>query len=388
MRILLCATLLAGGLQAPQTPATPAPFHWHDDYTEYHLLAPDTHSFHIVYYLNQRQPGLTYVLNQTRSGSAGSDISVSDPRTGAPLKHDYLTGKELADAGVRGRLAPEEHYIRAHLARPVPEGGEGRVRIEKTYQDEKSYTAAADGTITFARSLGIGRNAIVLPSGYGLVSSNVAAEVATIGDGRVQLSFENINGYASDVTIRAAPRPGVKRLPAGGTSNAFRSTKTLYQIGADGLVAVRHERVYWTSPERLGPDATLSTILLDQFGSLRNVRVTDVDLGEPMAVVPPAGRGQSASARLKATPGTPIRSANVRIEGTLQEGADIRPIGLTWSRVLLEPRATVVLPDGYELTFVSVPVTSGTLPDGRMYLQVVNNRVASTIRLELRAARK
>ena len=385
MRILLFALAVAAGFQAPQQ-ATPAPFHWHDDYTEYHLLAPDTNQFHIVYFLNQRQAGLTYVLNQTRSGSAGSDISVTDPRTGQALKHDYMTGKELAEAGVAGRLNPEEHYIRAHLPRAVPPGGEGRVRIEKTYKDEKSYFAAGE-TITFARSLGIGRNAIVLPAGYGLVSSNVAAEIATLGDGRVQLSFENINGYASDVSIRATRRAAAKRLPAGGTSNAFRSTKTLYDIGADGRVAVRHERVHWTSPERFGPDATLSTVVLEGFGTLRDLRVTDIDTGEPMAVVPPAARGQHASATLKATPGTPIRSANVRIEGMLQETADIRPAGLTWSRTLFEPRATIVLPLGFEITHVNVPATTGTLADGRMYLQVVNNRVASTIRLELRAGK-
>lgn len=385
MKGLALASILGLAL-LPAQQASPAPFHWHDDYTEYHLLEPASNSFHIVYYLNQRQAGLTYVLNQTRSGSAGSDISVTDPRTGKPLKFDYMTGKELAASGVTGRLSPDEHYIRAHLARPVPQGGEGRVRIEKTYKDEKSYFASGE-TIAFARSLGIGRNAIVLPAGYGLVSSNVAAEIATLGDGRVQLSFENINGYASDVTIRASRRAGANRMSAGGTSHAFRSTKTLYEIGADGLVAVRHERVHWTSPERFGPDATLTSVTLEQFGSLRNVRVTDVDTGEAMAVVPPDARGQYAAARLKTAAGEAIRSANVRIEGTLREPADIRPIGLAWSRVLPEPRATIVLPAGYELTQVNMPVTTGTLADGRMYLQVVNNRVATVVRLELRAAK-
>lgn len=368
----------AGTAAAAQQPAaTPAPFHWHDDYTEYHLLAPASNSFHIVYYLNQRRAGLTYVLNQTRSGSAGSDISVSDPRTGQPLKHDYMTGKELADAGVPGRLNPEEHYIRAHLPRAVPAGGEGRVRIEKTYNDEKSYFSSA-GTITFTRSLGIGRNAIVLPAGYGLVSSNVAAEIATRADGRVQLSFENINGYASDVTIVASSRGGATRAPAGGESTASRSMKTLYEIGADGLVAVRHERVHWSS----GPDATLSTVSLEPFSGLRGLRVTDIDTGEALAVIPPPARGRHASARIP-----PVRSAHVRIEGTLQEPADIRPAGLTWSRELTEPRATIVLPAGFEISRVSVPVTTGTLPDGRMYVQVVNNRAGSVVQLEMKAAR-
>jgi hypothetical protein len=202
----------------------------------------------------------------------------------------------------------------------------------------------------------------------------------------VQLSFENINGYASDVSIRASRRTA-ERTPAGGTSHAFQSTKTLYDIGGDGLVAVRHERVYWTSVERFGPDAALTTVYLNEFGSLRDVHVTDMDTGEAMPVVPPSASGQYASARLKATPGAPILSANVRIEGTLREPADIRPDGLVWSRALTEPRATIVLPAGYELTHVSVPVTTGTLPDGRMYVQLVNNRVATAVRFEMRAGK-
>lgn len=235
--------LLFAALAQGQAPATPAPFHWHDDYTEYHLLAPDTHQFAIVYFVNQRQAGLTYVLNQTRSGSEGSGIAVSDPRTGEPLKFDYMTGRELAAAGVQGRLNAEEHYIRAHLPRPVPAGGEGRVRIEKTYKDEKSYFSSGE-TITFARSLGIGRNAIVLPAGFTLMSSNVAAIVEPLEDGRLRLSFENINGYASDVNIRAAKRTSSSRAPgAGGATPASTFAKTLYELRADGTVTLTHDFV-------------------------------------------------------------------------------------------------------------------------------------------------
>ena len=46
--------------------------------------------------------------------------------------------------------------------------------------DEKSYYTQGDD-IVFARSLGIARNAIVLPRDYNLVSSNVAAQVFALG---------------------------------------------------------------------------------------------------------------------------------------------------------------------------------------------------------------
>ena len=168
-----------------------------------------------MYFLTERRPGATVVLNQTRSGSAGSDISVFDPASGEPLKFEYLTGAELTADGTPGRFDPQEHYIRAHLTRPVKDGSEGRVKILKTYTDEKSYYAQGDD-IVFARSLGIARNAIVLPKDYNLVSSNVAAQVLALPDGRLKISFEHDNGYAADVTIRARKRGRAGPLDARG----------------------------------------------------------------------------------------------------------------------------------------------------------------------------
>jgi hypothetical protein len=377
-RLFLVSWIAVALQQAPAIPAAPAPFHWHDDYTEYHLLEPASHQFAIVYFLNQRREGMAYVLNQTRSGSEGSDIAVSDPRTGLPLKFDYKTGKELAAEGVPGNLSENEHYIRAFLPRPVPRGGEGRVRIEKTYTDEKSYFSSAD-TLTFARSLGIGRNAIVLPKGYGLVSSNVAADITTTADGRTMLSFENINGYASDVNVRFAPRAGV-RAAAGASSGAASSDKALYEIGEDGIVKYRHERVYPVNGNGL--------VELPSSQDVTAIEATDMDTGEPLGIVPSTQRTRAASARVRTTDGEPRpRTAQIRVMGTLRERADIRSAGLAWSRTISEVRATIVLPKGFETQQVNVPATAGTLPDGRMYLNVVNNRAGSVLRVELRAIR-
>ena len=63
-------------------------------------------------------------------------------------------------------------YIKVWLRRPVPEKGEARLRIDKTYKDAKSYHR--DGTlIVFNRPLGIKRNKIVLPPRFELVAVNV-----------------------------------------------------------------------------------------------------------------------------------------------------------------------------------------------------------------------
>ena len=54
-----------------------------------------------------------------------------------------------------GPLLPS--YIAVHLARPIPaDGGQARLRIVKTYKDEKSYRG--DGaSIAFTRSVGLPR---------------------------------------------------------------------------------------------------------------------------------------------------------------------------------------------------------------------------------------
>jgi len=363
-----------------QTRSVIQPFHWHDDYTEYHLLAPDTHQFRIVYYLNQRQAGLTYLLNQTRAGSEGSGISVTDPRNGKPLKFDYMTGAELTAAGVPGRLAAGEHYIRAILARPVPEGGEGRTRIEKTYRDEASYVSENKGAaIVFARSLGIGRNAIILPEGYALASTNVAADIATLADGRIRLAFENGNGYAADVSIRATRRAGSVRrdLATGGGTNASDFTKTLYELRTDGTIAFRHEFVKWTEGDR---------VTFPPFFVTGDAAAIDMDTGRALTLIDKGA--QAPGEALIDAEGGPVQSTHVGVSGTMRDPGYLVSGGtLSWSRPLLEPRATVVLPAGFEIVSSATPVTSGTLPDGRVYLQFVNKRLSSVLRLDIRAAR-
>src|SRR5439155_26977 len=81
-----------------------------------------------------------------------------------------------------GAVDTLQKYIRVTLARPVPEEGEGRVLIDKTYYDPKSYFEE-NGQIVFNRPLGIKRNAVVLPPGYDMVSSNYPAQVLQEPDG-------------------------------------------------------------------------------------------------------------------------------------------------------------------------------------------------------------
>lgn len=371
---LMTIGALAAGLAAQQSP-----FNAHDDYTEYNLLDPASHQFHIVYFLNQRRPGATSLLNQTRSGSAGSDIAVRDPQTGQPLKFEYKTGAELAAAGEPGRLAAEEHYIRAFLPRPVPEGGEGRVRIEKTYLDEKSYfTEGAD--IVFDRSLGIGRNAIVLPAGYSVVSSSVAGQVMARADGRLKIAFENVNTYAAAVVIRGRKTGAAIASQAQVVERAFDFAKTLYDLQEPDThrVAVRHEYV----ETRKGTRATLTFLSRHR---LSEAAVTDMDSGKPLKVTTEAGR---SVAELELPIATADQSAHLRIAGVEQDAAYRVDRGeLVWEKTLHEPRTTILLPSGWDVMTVSTPATIGFTPEGRVVIQVVNPRLepaAIAVRARLR----
>ncbi|HEX5069816.1 MAG TPA: hypothetical protein VFV78_06330 [Vicinamibacterales bacterium] len=353
-------------------------FNGHDDFTEYNLLDPASHQFHIVYYLNQRQAGATTLLNQTRSGSEGSDISVSDPQTGAPLAFEYKSGAELSAAGESARLAADEHYIRAFLPRPVPEGGEGRVRIEKTYFDDKSYYTQGE-EIVFARSLGIGRNAIVLPKGYVAGSSNVAAQMTATTDGRVKFTFENINGYASDVQIRGRKSAAVVSVSYPVVERAFDFTKTLYDLGdpAKHEVVLRHEYVETRAGSKSVPPWLARH-------TLQGLAVTDMDTGKPLMAAP---SGSTWSVALASPITNDRQSAHIRIAGR-EIDAKYRIEGgqLAWQLAMMEPRATVLLPAGWEPTAVSVPATVATGRDGRVAIQLYNGRVDPLV-VDIRAVR-
>ena len=104
----------------------------------------------------------------------------------------------MTNASLDGR------YIRVELARPVPQGGEGRIRIIKTYKDPKSYYRDGNA-IVFDRPLGIKRNAVVLPPGFELVSCNIPSQVIEEPDGRVGISFMNTYPSQAPLVLRAKP---------------------------------------------------------------------------------------------------------------------------------------------------------------------------------------
>ncbi|MFL6236885.1 MAG: hypothetical protein ACJ76N_27385, partial [Thermoanaerobaculia bacterium] len=78
-----------------------------------------------------------------------------------------------------------------------------RLLIEKTYKDPKSYLREGADRIVFTRTLGIRRNAIVLPARYEVTGCNVPAQILTQPDGRIRVSLVHTGPEALPVTIKA-----------------------------------------------------------------------------------------------------------------------------------------------------------------------------------------
>jgi hypothetical protein len=202
--ILLAFALVARA----QQPSPILERHEGDDYTRYELLSPESAQFKITYEVTATTPGARYYFNIIRKGSEASDEAVFDQMTGQPLVWKVVTGAEARAAGQAG-ADPEANYIQATLARPVPSGGETRLRIVKTYRDAKSYYREGD-LIAFSRVLGIKRNAVVLPAGYELVACNVPSQIRTEQDGRIAVSF--LNTYPVEAPLVVKARRSSQRL--------------------------------------------------------------------------------------------------------------------------------------------------------------------------------
>ncbi len=173
-----------------------------DEHSLYELLDPASASFHILYEVTAIDPGATVFFNPIRKGSAASGESVRDRATSQDLKFEQVSGEEARRSGLpEADLATD--YIRIHLPRPVPADGGVRLLIEKTYKDPKSYLREGTDRIVFTRTLGIRRNAVVLPAGYEVIGCNVPAQILTQPDGRLRVSLMHTGPEALPVTITA-----------------------------------------------------------------------------------------------------------------------------------------------------------------------------------------
>jgi hypothetical protein len=386
-------------LQLPQTQA--------DDYTRYELQAPGSGAFRILYDVTATTPGKTHYFNTIRAGAEEEVHGVTDLMTGEPLAWDVVTGEEARRTG-HPRAGLDGRYIKVTLARPVPEGGEVRIRIDKTYWDTASYFTRGD-EIVFDRSLGIERNAVVLPPGYEVIGVNHPSQVVVEPDGRIKVSFFNTGAAAVPFRVRGRPLPStavpptsrpqappaslpptppatgpadgaVARVGYTFTERAFQDREIVYYL----LDPDSHSfRLYHDYTEtRPGVDRYLNVVragsrasdpaayLLDtgerlQVETLKGQTIADrgIDLGSPpepeteVVVVwfdPPAA-GESRRLRIWETYTDPGRYLRVGDE-------------LVWDRHFGRPRNAIVLPAGWYLTTSAFPAVVTEMEDGRIRL--------------------
>ena len=406
--VALCASAASASAQ----PASPiVERHEGDDYTRYELLAPDSAQFRIIYEVTATRPGARLFFNVIRKGSEASDEAVFDQMTGQPLPFKVVTGAEARAAG-QANADLDANYIQVSLARPVPEKGETRLRVEKTYKDAKSYYREGS-LIVFNRGLGITRNAVVLPKGYELVACNVPSQVLTEGDGRISVSFLNTYPVEAPFVVKARPLPtpaperaGTPSVPPRAATSATAVASSAGPSMASRLDERAHqdrEIVYFLqqpdthafalyhdyTETRRGIGAYVNVVRAGSRASNPAARL--LDTGEALKVE--NLKGSQVIAEKLDTGGDAItpdsdavvirfpavrqgQSVRLRISETYTDAGRYYMAGdeFVWDRSLGRPRNAVVLPAGWRLTATSIPAVVTMTEDGRVRLDYNNPR--------------
>ncbi len=360
-----------------------------DGYTRYELLAPGSGKFRIIYDITAARPGATAFFNPIRKGSIASDEKVTDLATGAPLKFGVVSGAqakgpEFPDAD------PTQDYIRVALARPVPaDGGGGRILIEKTYEDARSYHMDGQDLI-FDRPLGIKRNAVVLPVGYALVACNYPSQVAREADGHLRISFLNNTPAEAPLIIRARPAHLGPATPLSAkVAERARQTRdivyflkppethafALYHDYTEDRPGVgRYINVVRTGSDVSDPSARdLDTGAAIPARILKGAEIAAAGVSDPdLTDVGP----QTEIVLFSFPPVRPAASLRLRMSETYVDPKGYRLEGdeLFFDRTFGRPANAVILPAGWRLMSSLSPAVVSETADGRTRLDFLNPR--------------
>jgi hypothetical protein len=377
-----------------------------DEYTRYELLAPETASFKIFYEVSATTPGAKFFYNPIRKGSAASDESVYDAMLGTPLHFEVVSGAQARMDALMPDAELTTDYIKVTLARPVPEHGQGRVVIVKTYKDPKSYYS--DGkVIVFNRPLGVKRNKVVLPPGYEVVGLTVPSQILTEKDGRIAISFLHAGTGEAPLVLRAAKgaQVGAAALPKPVTTQRSWESPFMGETEQERLSERAHQDrdiVYFLQqPEThafsLYHDYTESRTGVSGYANIvregsvaSHPSASILDTGEQLKTLEMSGAELTASkinvgeavpsaARVVVIPFTPLKAGQtlrLRIAETYTAPVSYRLDGedLVFDRSLGRPRNAVVLPTGWYCTFSAAPAMVTQLPDNRIRLDYWDDR--------------
>ncbi|MGA2534386.1 MAG: hypothetical protein ABSF53_00110 [Terracidiphilus sp.] len=396
----------AAGKDAVYYPAAAGQQTETDEYTRYELLEPETASFKIYYEVTATTAGARFFYNPIRKGSVASDESVYDAMSGKPLHFEVVSGAEARKDDLMADAELDTEYIKVTLARPVPENGQGRVIIVKTYKDAKSYYV--DGrAIVFQRPLGIQRDKVVLPAGYEVVKLTVPSQILTEKDGRIAISFLHAGEGLAPLEVRAVKdaQTGAAALPKALTNERSWESPFVGEKEEDRLSErAKQDRdiVYFLQqPEthafslyhdytetRAGVNGYANVVRAGSVASHPSAYI--LDTGEQLKAEEMSGAEMIASKintgetvdakdRVVVIPFAPVQagqSLRLRIAETYTAPVSYRLNGdeLVFDRSLGRPRNAVVLPSGWYCTASAAPATVSQLPDGRIRLDYWDDR--------------
>jgi hypothetical protein len=360
-----------------------------DSYTRYELLAPGSNKFRILYEVSANEAGAAFYFNPIRKGSRASDERVTDLSTGKSLPFRIVNGEAARDGGLKDADLDGE-YVQVTLARPVPaSAGEGRILIDKTYEDAKSYRQEGD-LIIFDRPLGIDRNAIVLPAGYKLVSCNLPAQILQEADGRTTVSFWDVSPAQAPLVLKAR-----RTLVAGNARSGVPAEKLVERASQTREIVYLLQQpethsfdLYHDYTEKR-PGTSAYVNVVRQGSKVSNPSGLNLDTGTPIqwrllhgreitaAVSGTEGLTGDSEAVLFAFPAVPSGgSTRLRFQETYTDPGSYRIVGdeLVWERSLGRPANAVILPTGWVVANSSAPAITSELPDGRTRLDYLNPR--------------
>ena len=379
-----------------------------DSYTRYELLDPHSQSFRIIYDVSATKAGSTYYWNTLRPGSEHIVDKVLDLFSGNELKWEIVNGKT---AKANGLTSANENtdYLQIKLARPIPDGGETRIQIDKTYKDINSYYKEGDN-IVFKRSLGIKRNAIVLPENYEVIACNYPSQVRTDGSGRIVISFLNDGESAVSLEIKARPLnkstklsqtdqhpwPDFKPSPQGRDKSKARLEYDLNERAYQNREIVYFMQQPETHSFRLYHDYTEVRPGIDKYINIvrpgskaTNPSAKILDTGEILKVETLKGEeinskgidvgdvnGDTEIVVIWFSPVKEGASVRLRIEETYTDPNRYLLYNdeLIWDRSFGRNRNRVVMPKGWYLTLNNIPAKISSSPEGEIQLDYVNPR--------------
>ena len=387
-------------LQAQQTQS--------DSYTRYELLDPGSQRFRILYDVSATKAGATHYWNTLRKGSEHEVGAVFDLYSGKELEWKIVEG-ETAITNGHVSANQDTDYLQIKLIRPVPIGGEVRIRIDKTYKDPKSYYQE-DNVIVFDRSLGIRRNSVMLPLGYEIISCNYPSQVAMEDDGRIRVSFINdgvqsvsykvmarlLQNTALPIDEEAHPWPEYQPSPQGRDKSkarlnyevgerAFQDREIVYFLQQPETHSFRLYHDY--TEKRPGVDKYLNIVRAGSKAS--NPSAMILDTGEKLKVETLKGdeisdkgieiNGASEDTEVVVIWFDPVKegeSVRLRIEETYTDANRYLLYNgeLIWDRSFGRNRNTVILPEGWFLTANSIPAKISLTEDGKVQLDYTNPR--------------